>query len=71
MDLCTLPLLGTSCAYWLMTRCVVSTIICSGLIRCFHMFESLSLDTNSNLYRRFLDSMFGSLSLDTNSNLYC
>ena len=24
---CTLPLLVASCAYWLMTRCVVSTII--------------------------------------------
>ena len=27
VDVCTLPLLVASCAYWLMTRCVVSTII--------------------------------------------
>ena len=27
MDVSTLPLLVASCAYWLMTRCVVSTII--------------------------------------------
>ena len=27
VDVCTLPLLVASCAYWLMTGCVVSTII--------------------------------------------
>jgi hypothetical protein len=27
VDVCILPLLVASCAYWLMTRCVVSTII--------------------------------------------
>ena len=27
VGVCTLPLLVASCAYWLMTRCVVSTII--------------------------------------------
>ena len=27
VDVCTLPLIVASCAYWLMTRCVVPTII--------------------------------------------
>ena len=31
VDVCTLPLLVASCAYWLMTRCVVSTIIRSNI----------------------------------------